>query len=86
MRAKVQSILVAFQFQDRVSQGLNQVCDSITNGAAYLQQALESGGAPDPHAWDALLHAGYTSAEQTEIAEGKRAPSQVVQQSDTIIF
>ena len=68
VRAQVEALMVAFQFQDRVQQILAQVVQSITAGSACLQQALHEGHAPDAQDWDALLTAGYTTEEQRQAA------------------
>jgi methyl-accepting chemotaxis protein len=68
VRAQVEALMVAFQFQDRVQQILAQVVQSITAGSACLQQALHAGQAPDAQDWEALLTAGYTTEEQRQTA------------------
>jgi methyl-accepting chemotaxis protein len=77
VRAQVEALMVAFQFQDRVQQILAQVVQSITAGSACLQQALHAGQAPDAQDWEALLTAGYTTEEQrqTSRADGPAAAS-----------
>ena len=64
VKAQVQQLMLAFQFQDRVNQILDQVSASIVGGMARLQSALAEGRAPDAAEWAALLSAGYTTAEQ----------------------
>lgn len=72
VRAQVQQMLVAFQFQDRVHQILGQLRLSMDTAGAALQQALDGGRAPEPAAWKALLGTGYTTAEQRAV--GRAAP------------
>jgi methyl-accepting chemotaxis protein len=67
VRAQVEQLMVAFQFQDRVHQILDQVGSSITQAVARLQGALASGQLPDATEWAALLAAGYTTDEQRAI-------------------
>jgi len=64
IRGQVESLMVAFQFQDRVTQILAQVRDSILTGSARLQDALADRQAPDAASWSQLIRAGYTMAEQ----------------------
>jgi methyl-accepting chemotaxis protein len=64
VKAQVQQLMVAFQFQDRVHQILDQVSGSIHSAVA------PAAGRPGrwPHAraaeWTALLSTGYTTHEQ----------------------
>ncbi len=46
VKAQVEQLMVAFQFQDRVSQILDQVCHSIRDGSERLQRALAEGRVP----------------------------------------
>lgn len=64
VRAQVEQLMVAFQFQDRVHQIMDQVNSSIASAVARLQQSLIDGRAPDADEWTALLSAGYTTDEQ----------------------
>ncbi len=64
VKAQVQQLMQAFQFQDRVNQILDQVSASITGAVTRLQDGLTGGRAPDAEEWAALLGLGYTTAEQ----------------------
>ena len=70
VRAQVEQLMVAFQFQDRVHQIMDQVAASIAQGVARLQQALLAGAAPGAEEWTALLSAGYTTDEQRAVGKG----------------
>jgi methyl-accepting chemotaxis protein len=72
VRYQVEQLMVAFQFQDRVQQILDQVCDSITAGVGSLQASLHGAPLPQDAAWTALISAGYTTHEQRAV---NRAPS-----------
>lgn len=74
VRAHVEQLMVAFQFQDRVHQIMDQVTSSITSAVAQLQASLASGRAPDAAEWTALLSAGYTTIEQHAVG-GSAAPA-----------
>lgn len=83
VRAQVEQLMVAFQFQDRVHQIMDQVNSSIASAVARLQQSLIDGRAPDAEEWTALLSAGYTTDEQRfASAPGAAASSS----SDTTFF
>ncbi len=73
VRAQVQQLMEAFQFQDRVHQILGQVSGSITSAVQRLQAALAEGRVPDAAEWNALLHAGFTTVEQHALAGGQAA-------------
>lgn len=64
VREQVEQLMVSFQFHDRVQQIVEQVNGSITGAVGRLQQALARGETPTAAEWQALLSAGYTTAEQ----------------------
>ena len=70
VKAQVQQLMLAFQFQDRVNQILDQVNSSIGSAMTRLQTALAEGRAPDAAEWAALLSVGYSTAEQHAAASG----------------
>jgi methyl-accepting chemotaxis protein len=48
VRDQVRNLMVAFQFQDRVQQILDQVSVSMNQALAQFQQALAEGRPPEP--------------------------------------
>lgn len=92
VRAQVEQLMVAFQFQDRVHQIMDQVSASITSGLGALQQSLASGQAPSAEAWAELLSAGYTTDEQRAVgaapaaAAGRAAPAAASAPVETTFF
>jgi methyl-accepting chemotaxis protein len=74
VRAQVEQLMMAFQFQDRVHQIMDQVAQSITSAVSELQAALAQGRVPTPEAWAALLRAGYTTDEQRAVDTAGAAP------------
>ena len=82
VKAQVEQMLMAFQFQDRVSQILDQVGASITTAAQQFRAAVDSGRTPDAAQWHALLSAGYTTAEQRDTRAAGNAPTH----SETTFF
>ena len=84
-RTQVEQLMVAFQFQDRVHQIMDQVNQSIASAVACLQQSLLEGRAPDAAVWSELLSAGYTTDEQRS-ALGGTASAGSASSSDTTFF
>jgi methyl-accepting chemotaxis protein len=70
VRMQVEQLMVAFQFQDRVAQILEQVCNSMASATERLQAAMLAGLPPDARDWTALLRDGYTTHEQRAIGTG----------------
>ena len=64
VRGHVQQLMVAFQFQDRVQQILEQVSTSIVAAVSRLQTGLAQGNVPGAAEWAAMLSQGYTTQEQ----------------------
>ena len=64
VRSHVQQLMVAFQFQDRVQQILDQVSASIVAAVGRLQTGLTQNDVPGAAEWAALLSHGHTTQEQ----------------------
>jgi methyl-accepting chemotaxis protein len=75
VRAQVEQLMVAFQFQDRVQQIMDQVCQSIGLAVARLQAGLAQGQAPGAEEWTRLLSQGYTTDEQRAVAGELGSPN-----------
>lgn len=86
VRTQVEQLMIAFQFQDRVSQILDQVSASITTAAQRLRQAFDEGRAPDADEWHTLLSAGYTTDEQRTALGGAAAPAPASASNETTFF
>ena len=71
VKAQVEQLMVAFQFQDRVCQILEQVRDSMGKASGRLQSALADGHVPDAQEWMSLLSAGYTTREQRSVVAAR---------------
>jgi methyl-accepting chemotaxis protein len=71
VRTQVEQLMVAFQFQDRVHQILDQLQGSMQSAVQSLQQTLPQGRAPAAQGWRALLAEGYTTPEQRSVAQGR---------------
>lgn len=86
VKLQVEQLMIAFQFQDRVHQILDQVRHSMGDAANHLQQALAGGVAPDPAAWNALLTDGYTTDEQRAAASGAGSTAAAPSNTETTFF
>jgi methyl-accepting chemotaxis protein len=64
VRAQVEQLMIAFQFQDRLHQILDQLATSIQGCASRLGESLAGGTPPTEAEWQALLTSGYTTQEQ----------------------
>ncbi len=86
VKAQVEQLMVAFQFQDRVQQIIDQVNQSILSAMGRMQQALAQGQLPSAAEWDALLSAGYTTDEQRAVIRGAPAAAASPQASQETTF
>jgi methyl-accepting chemotaxis protein len=86
VKAQVEQLMIAFQFQDRVHQILDQVRQSMSEAAQRLQTAVATGHIPDPAEWEALLTAGYTTDEQRIATAGGASPAAASSSSETTFF
>lgn len=86
VKAQVEQLLMAFQFQDRVHQILDQLRDSMAQASTAVQQAAARGQAPDENAWQQLLAAGYTTAEQRAVSRGDVVQATPAQLTETTFF
>jgi methyl-accepting chemotaxis protein len=86
VKGQVEQLLIAFQFQDRVNQILDQVRHSMDEAARRLQVSLAEGRVPDASEWEALLTAGYTTDEQRQATSGAQPPPATTGGSETTFF
>jgi methyl-accepting chemotaxis protein len=79
IRAEVEAMMVAFQFQDRVSQIIDQVLRAVEGIAGHIEQASRSRRLPSDEAWQRTLVSGYSTEEQqsnhSADEPGAKAPS-----------
>jgi len=78
VRTQVQQLMLAFQFQDRVNQILDQLSGSIASAASRLQTSLATGVAPSSAEWTALLSTGYSTEEQRAVGVPRAAAAAAV--------
>lgn len=75
VKAQVESLMIAFQFQDRVQQIVQQVNASMDGAAQRLRASLDGAPEPTDDEWRALLSAGYTTDEQRAVGGSSAAPA-----------
>lgn len=75
VRQRVNEMMIAFQFQDRVQQILDQVISSMEKTMTSMRESVDAGRVPEAAAWSELLSAGYTTAEQRGDTPGAAAPA-----------
>ena len=87
-RAQVEQLMIAFQFQDRVSQILCHVRDNISAFPRYLQQAqslYQQEGRLEPINWSTLvreLEQSYATTEEHQ----NHGKTPAATQNDEIVF
>jgi len=86
IRFQVENLMVAFQFQDRVTQILEQVAGSMASASQCLQTSLARGQAPESVAWATLLAQGYTTGEQRRAAAAGHPHMPAATPSETTFF
>ncbi len=86
VREQVQQLMVAFQFQDRVQQIIDQVNASMASAVLRLRDSLAQGRVPEADEWTALLSAGYTTQEQRALAGGDAPAGTPAPSSETVFF
>ncbi len=64
IRSEVESLMVAFQFQDRVNQIIDQVITAFDGIAAHLDESARTHRMPAQEDWHRTLTSGYSTVEQ----------------------
>jgi methyl-accepting chemotaxis protein len=92
IQGEISEVLVALQFQDRISQVLNHVrndLDKLNQTLNVSQQLLAEGATPEPldtAAWLESLASTYTTPEQHAAAQGGHAAAPAPSSSNEITF
>lgn len=68
VKAQIEQVMQALQFQDRVHQILDQLRHSMGSASVAFGQSLRRGEPPDAARWRSLLGEGYTTHEQRLVA------------------
>ena len=85
VRDQVRQLMIAFQFQDRVQQILDQVVASMQLAFDHFQRALAEGRPPEAEAWTTLLSQGYTTHDQRAVSQPGEAAAPAAS-SETTFF
>jgi len=64
IRTEVESLMVAFQFQDRVNQIIDQVITAFDGISAHLDESARTHRMPAQEDWHRTLTSGYSTVEQ----------------------
>jgi methyl-accepting chemotaxis protein len=64
IRSEVESLMVAFQFQDRVNQIIDQVITAFDGIAGHLDESARTHRMPAQEDWHRTLTSGYSTVEQ----------------------
>jgi methyl-accepting chemotaxis protein len=77
IRTEVEQLMVAFQFQDRVNQIIDQVVQAVDGIGQQLDEAHRTGQAPDAQRWQQILTSGYSTEEQqrNHASDASNAPA-----------
>ncbi|RPH44665.1 MAG: hypothetical protein EHM87_09515 [Burkholderiales bacterium] len=79
IRTEVEAMMVAFQFQDRVSQIIDQVLQAVDGISTHVEQAARTRRLPSDADWQRTLTAGYSTEEQqtnhAQDAAGAKSPA-----------
>lgn len=67
IRTEVESLMVAFQFQDRVNQIIDQVVQAVEGIGAHVETAARTRRLPPQAEWERTLTSGYSTLEQQNI-------------------
>jgi methyl-accepting chemotaxis protein len=87
IRTEVEAMMVAFQFQDRVSQIIDQVLQAVDGIAGHIDEALHTRRLPSDGDWQRTLVSGYSTEEQQFNHSGTGpAPKAAAQASEVTFF
>ncbi len=64
IRTEVETLMVAFQFQDRVNQIIDQVINAFDGIAGHLDESARTHRMPAQEDWHRTLTSGYSTVEQ----------------------
>jgi methyl-accepting chemotaxis protein len=87
IRTEVEAMMVAFQFQDRVNQIIDQVLQAVDGIAGHIDDAVRTRRLPPDADWQRTLTSGYSTEEQqlNHSANGQ-APKAQAQASEVTFF
>jgi len=87
IRTEVEAMMVAFQFQDRVNQIIDQVLQAVAGIAGHIDDAVRTRQLPSNGDWQRTLVSGYSTEEQQLNHPGNgQAPKAQAQASEVTFF
>jgi methyl-accepting chemotaxis protein len=86
IRNEVEQLMVAFQFQDRVSQIIDQVVQAVEGIGAHVEEAARTRQLPSQQQWDQTLKRGYSTEEQHNADSGSKNAGARAQASEVTFF
>ncbi len=86
IRSEVESLMVAFQFQDRVNQIIDQVINAFDGVAAHLDESARTHRMPAQEDWHRTLTSGYSTVEQATNHGADAKPAKAPVQASEVTF
>jgi methyl-accepting chemotaxis protein len=86
IRSEVESLMVAFQFQDRVNQIIDQVINAFDGVAAHLEESARTNRMPAQEDWHRTLTSGYSTVEQATNHGSSAKPANTSTQASEVTF
>ena len=86
IRSEVESLMVAFQFQDRVNQIIDQVIHAFEGIAAHLEESARTHRMPEQEDWHRTLTSGYSTVEQASNHGANARPAKAPAQASEVTF
>jgi len=86
IRTEVESLMVAFQFQDRVNQIIDQVVQAVEGIGSQVEQAARTHRLPSAQDWQETLTRGYSTEEQQHNHASRGAPTAATTQASEVTF
>lgn len=86
IRTEVESLMVAFQFQDRVNQIIDQVINAFDGVAAHLDESARTNRIPPQEDWHRTLTSGYSTVEQATNHGSSAKPANAPTQASEVTF
>lgn len=86
IRSEVESLMVAFQFQDRVNQIIDQVITAFDGIAAHLEESARTHRMPAQEDWHRTLTSGYSTVEQATNHGANARPATAPAQASEVTF
>jgi methyl-accepting chemotaxis protein len=86
IRSEVESLMVAFQFQDRVNQIIDQVIHAFDGIAAHLEESARTHRMPEQEDWHRTLTSGYSTVEQASNHGANARPAKAPAQASEVTF